>query len=263
MAFSLLLAALPFTLLVMATLAFVLNGTPGATDLSVHQLIDLLLPARSPASQAAVHSIIDDVIRHRGALGISGALAYVWFTARLFGALRSALGRVLDQGTQRGIIAGKLYDFRLVFISTILLAGYLTLSAYVAIGTSHGIGFLVRLGLRDDVMGGLEYLGGRLLAFGLFVILIFLMYRHIPVRDIPPGAALTGAVTAAVMLEVARAVWSRVTFSSFPGGLYAGTLYTVVSIVFWTYYAAIIFLLGGEVARVHEIRRGVMRDGPD
>ena len=40
-------------------------------------------------------------------------------------------------------------------------------------------------------------------------------------------------------------------------GLYrcGGTLYAIVSVVFWVYYAAFILLVGAEVARVHELRR--------
>lgn len=254
------LAALPFTLLIIALLAFVLNRTPELTALSVHQLIDTLLPAHAGGNDSVVHQVIDDVLRTRGALGITSALGYVWFAARLFGALRSALGKVLDYGSQRGIIAGKLFDVRLVGVSTALLTGYLALSAYIAIGTSRGVQFLVSLGLRDDVMTGLEYGIGRLLAFGLVVLLTFLLYRHVPVRTIPPAAALSGALVSSVLLEGARILYSTVTISIAPAGLYAGTLYTVVSVVFWAYYAAIIFLLGCEVARVHEIRRGVMID---
>ena len=39
-----------------------------------------------------------------------------------------------------------------------------------------------------------------------------------------------------------------------PATIYTGTLYTIVSVVFWVYYSAIIFLAGAEVARVYEIR---------
>ena len=107
--------------------------------------------------------------------------------------MRSALSQVLDFGTQRGIVAGKLFDFRLTVVATVLITGYLALTAYVAIATSRGVQFLVHLGLRSDVMGGLEYAIGRLLAFVLVVALIFLLYRFIPVRGIPTRAALVGA----------------------------------------------------------------------
>ena len=40
-----------------------------------------------------------------------------------------------------------------------------------------------------------------------------------------------------------------------PGSLYTGTLTAIVVIVVWTYYAALIFILGGEVGQVYELRR--------
>jgi hypothetical protein len=161
-AFGLLLAALPFALLVMSGLAFVVNDTPERTAITVHHLLDQLLPRHSSSTEESLHQLIDGVLKSRGALGFWGAFAYFWFTARLFGALRSALSQVLDFGTHRGMVAGKLFDFRLTVMATFLVTGYLALTVYVAIATSRGVRFLTSLGLRTEVMGGLEYAIGRL-----------------------------------------------------------------------------------------------------
>ena len=252
-AFGILLAALPFGLLVMSVLAFALNETPERTALSVHQLLDMLLPQHT-GGEESVHGLIDGVLQSRSALGIWGAIGYFWFTARLFGALRSALSQVLDFGTQRGVVAGKLHDFRLTLVATFLITGYLTLSAYVAIATTRGVELFVSLGLRSDVMSGVEQALGRLLALILVTALIFVLYRFIPVRGIPTRAALVGAATAAIMFELTRTAYAALTGFLSPATIYTGALYTIVSVVFWVYYAAIIFLIGGEVARVHEIR---------
>jgi membrane protein len=253
-AFGILLAALPFGLLVMSVVAFLLNETPERTALSVHQLLDTLLPRHTGAMEASVHKLINDVLQARGALGIWGAAGYFWFTARLFGALRSALSQVLDFGTQRGVVAGKLHDFQLTLASTFLITAYIALSAYVAIATSRGVQLFVNLGLRSDVMSGVEYAIGRLLAFILIVALIFLLFRLIPIRGIPSRAAFVGAIAASVLFELARVAYAAFTDYLSPGTIYTGVLYTIVSVVFWVYYAAIIFLIGGEVARVYEIR---------
>jgi membrane protein len=238
----------------MSGLAFVLNDTPDRTALTVHQLLDTLLPRHSGATEESVHALVDGVLKSRGALGIWGAVGYLWFTARLFGALRSALSQVLDFGTQRSMVAGKLFDLRLTVVATFLVTGYLALTVYVAIATSRGVAFLANLGLRSDVMSGLEYWFGRLLAFVLVVALIFLLYRFIPVRGIPTRAAFVGALNASIMFELTRFAYAAFTGFLSPATIYTGTLYTIVSVVFWVYYSAIIFLIGGEVARVYEIR---------
>ena len=253
-AFGILLAALPFGLLIMSVLATLLNETPEHTALSVHQLLDTLLPKHTGPMEESVHALINGVLATRGALGIWGAAGYFWFTARLFGALRSALSQVLDFGTQRGVVAGKLHDFRLTLVSTFLITAYLALTAYAAIATSRGVELFVNLGIRSDVMSGVEYALGRLLALILVVTLIFLLYRFIPVRGIPTRAAVAGAVTASVMFELTRVAYAAFTDYLSPATIYTGVLYTIVSVVFWVYYAAIIFLIGGEVARVYEIR---------
>ena len=253
-AFGILLAALPFVLLIMSGLATLLQATPERTALTVHQLLDTLLPRHTGATEQSVHALVDGVVETRGALGIWGAVLYIWFTARLFGALRSALSQVLDFGTQRGVVAGKLHDLRLTIVATVLVTAYLALTAYVAIATSRGVQFFERLGLREDVMSGVESMIGRLLAFILIVALIFLLYRFIPVRGIPTRAALFGAITASIMFELTRVAYAALTGLLSPDTLYTGVLYTIVSVVFWVYYAAVIFLIGGEVARVYEIR---------
>ena len=85
-----------------------------------------------------------------GALGIWGAVGYFWFTARLFGALRSALSQVLDFGTQRGVVAGKLFDFRLTLVATFLITGYLALTRLHRHRDVARRAFLVNLGLRSE-----------------------------------------------------------------------------------------------------------------
>lgn len=248
------MAALPFGLLVVSVLAYILNDSPERLALTVHQLLDTLLPRHSNAAEQSVSDLVQDVLRSRGALGLSSAFAYFWFTARLFGALRSALSQVLDFGTQRGVVAGKLFDFRLTLVATVLLTAYLALTAYMAIATSRGVQFLVSLGLRRDVMGGLEYAISFALAFALVVLLIFLLYRFVPVRGVPTRAAFVGALTAGIVFEATRIGYAALTNVLAPATIYTGTLYTIISVVFWMYYSAIIFLLGAEVARVHEIR---------
>ena len=66
------------------------------------------------------------------------------------------------------------------------------------------------------------------------------------------AAALAGA---SVLFEIAKNVFTAYVTSFNPGSLYTGTLYGLVIIVFWVYYAALIFILGGEVGRVYELRR--------
>ena len=58
-----------------------------------------------------------------------------------------------------------------------------------------------------------------------------------------------------VMFEAAKFVFAVYVSSFNPGSLYAGTVAAIVVVVFWVDYAALIFILGGEVGQVFELRR--------
>jgi membrane protein len=253
-AFSLLLAGVPFVLLLTSAFGFVLNQTPATTSNEVRALIDALLPPHAETVDNPIHRILDEVVRARGAVGFYSALGFVWFTTRLFGSLRSALADVFDVQNERGIIAGKLFDVRITILATTLALIWITLSAYLAIATSRGIALLASTGLRQEVMGGLEYTIGRIIAFSFLVWIFFALYKYLPNRKIRWQPALVGALSASVLFEVARNLFTAYARSFNVGSLYTGTLVTIVSIVFWVYYAALIFILGGEVGQAHGLR---------
>ncbi len=254
-AFNILLAAVPFVLLVITGLVYALSLTPDASLGEVRLLMNRFLPPHTEATDVALTRMLADVIAARGALGIWGAMTFVWFSTRLFGSLRSVLAEIFDIETARGIIAGKWFDVQITVYSMILLVVYFGLSTYLALATTRGISLLVEFGLRGDVMGRLEYYIGRILALALMVATFWALYKYLPNRKIRWQQALVGALSSGLLLELARNLWTAFTRSFDPGSIYTGTLYVIVSLVFWVYYAALIFIIGGEVSQAHELRR--------
>lgn len=254
-AFNILLAAVPFVLLVISGVVYLLRLTPEASLLEVRALVDRFLPPHAETADSPIHRLFDDVIQARGALGAWGSITFVWFSTRLFGSLRSVLAEVFDIETMRGIVAGKWFDVKMTIYSSILLVAYLGLSAYLALATSRGIDFLVAVGLREDVMGGLEYVIGRAIAFAFILAIFWALYKYLPHRRVRWQQATVGALSTACLFEVARNVWTALTRSYDPGSVYGGTLYALISLVFWTYYSALIFILGAEISQAYELRR--------
>lgn len=249
-AFNILLAALPFGLLVIWILADLLGLPPDESAAAVRAFVEGFLPsARTSASP--LHDFVTDALRLRTQVGILGVVGYLWFSTKLWGTLRSALGQVFDVEKERGILAGKLFDLRVTVLASLLLVAYVTLSAYLALSTSWRA---AALGLRDDVMGQIEYVIGRGVAFLVVVLIFFALFKYLPNRKMRWQTALVGGLTSAAMFEIARNIYAAFTRALDPGSLYAGTLYAVISVVFWAYYAALLFLIGGEVAQVHDLR---------
>ena len=202
-----------------------------------------------------VHTILSSVLAARTALGLYSAVGFIWFSTRLFGSLRSVLCEVFDIEQDRGIVDGKIFDVKITIMATMLVVAYTVLSAYLAIATTRGVAILGQAGLRDEVMGGLEYWMGRVLAFAVISLMFFALYKFLPNRRIRSTTAMLAAGLAGLLFEVAKNLFSLFVSRFNPGSLYTGTLAALVIIIVWVYYAALIFILGGEVAQVYELRR--------
>jgi membrane protein len=254
-AFNLMLAAVPFFLLLVAGLAWILHQSTSSASAVIGELLDRLLPPHEESTSSPVHKLLNDIIAARGKIGLWSAIGFIWFSTRLFGSLRSVLADVFDIEQDRGIIDGKLFDIRITIMATLLFVANTVLSAYLATATTRGVQVLIQLGLRDDVMGGVEYWIGRLLAFSFITMMFFALYKFLPNRRIRWKTATIAAIFSGTMFEIAKNVFAAYVRSFNPGSLYSGTIYAIVIVVFWVYYAALIFILGGEVGQVYDLRR--------
>ncbi|HTE46146.1 MAG TPA: YihY/virulence factor BrkB family protein [Gemmatimonadaceae bacterium] len=257
-AFNLILAALPFILLLVAGVTLILpivyRGTINSNQ-AVADFIDRVLPTHAETADSPYHKLVSDLLRTRGSITLYGSIGFVWFSTRLFGSLRTVLANVFDIDNERGIIAGKIFDVKITIVSTLLFVASVTVSTYIALATKRGTSLLVTLGLRGDVMGGVEYWIGRALAFAFIALMFFALYKYLPVRRVRTKTACVAAAFTSLAFEAARSIFSVYTATFNPASLYTGTLTAIVVVVVWFYYAALIFILGGEVGQVFELRR--------
>ncbi|MFA6168245.1 MAG: YihY/virulence factor BrkB family protein [Gemmatimonadaceae bacterium] len=254
-AYNILLAGVPFFLLLIAGIGYVLDKPEADSTRDVLEFLGRLLPVGNSDGTSFLEPILRDVVATRGRVGLLSALAFAWFSTRLFGTLRTVLQRVFSVAHGRGIMVGKLYDFGYTMLSSLLLVVYLVLSAYLAIMSKSGIAVLQEVGVDAAMMGSLEYAIGRVLAFSVVLAIFFSVYKYIPPRRVPWRQALVAATTTSVLFEVARNLFVLMVQRFDPASLYTGTLGALVIVVFWAYYAALIFIVGGMVGHIYALRR--------
>lgn len=255
-AFNILLAAIPFFLLLVTGLTYLLPAiTRVAPSVAVYEFIDRLLPAQSSATATWVHTMLDDVMSTRGSVTLYSAVLFIWLSTRLFGSLRTALADVFDIENERSIIMGKIFDMQITVVATVLFVASTLVTSYLAMATTRGLDALIQLGLRKDVMSGLEFWIGRGLSFVFITMMFFALYKYLPVRKVRTRTALLAAVFSGLAFEGAKYVFRWVMTGMSPGSMYTGTIAALIIVVVWVYYAALIFLIGGEVGQVYEMRR--------
>ena len=253
--FNLLLAAVPFVLLLVSVSILFLGSTPdSAADVALG-FLDRLLPSKSWTEGESVRETVREVARVSGSVTLYSSIGFLWFSTRVFSSMRSVFQRTFDVPKERGILHGKLFDVACSFLAAIGITAYGSLSAYLLAASTRGVGILMQLGVRESVMGPLEYAIGRVVAFALVVLLCFAAYRLLPNRPIPSHTAWVGSITTSILFELARIGFGFYVRAFSPSSLYTGTIATLVVVTLWTYYASLIFIIGAEVAQVVELRR--------
>ncbi|MBX3175067.1 MAG: YihY/virulence factor BrkB family protein [Gemmatimonadaceae bacterium] len=247
-AFNLLLAGVPFILLVASIIGFVLGESGPDATARVQSVLDRLLPPQFDVGGSILDPVLDDVVRTRTAVGVSGAVLFLWFSARLFAALRSVMRLVFEHGKDRSYVGGLLWDLHLSLMTVLMMGVWVFTSAWLTTGSGRIGAALLEFGLRDDALSQLEVVIGRSIAVGSVIAIFVSLYRWLPKQRTEWLAAFAGGVTAGALFEVARFVFGAVVRMFPPASIYTGTLGALVTVVFWTYYAALIFLVGAEVA---------------
>ena len=254
-AFDIVLAGVPFFLLLASGLGYVLRKSEEASITAVTEFLAELMPATFSGKGTLLDPVLHEVVRTRGSAGLVGAIAFVWFSARLFASMRIVLTRVFEDPERRNFIIGKLVDIQATLAATVLIVGWVALSAFLAIARSSSVQALSHLGVHDPaIMRPVMYIVGRVIAFVVLGGVFFAIFKLLPKRPVRREQAAIAAASSAILFELARAAFTTLVHRFNPGSFYTGTLSAVVVVVFWVYYAALVFTFGGLISQVHERR---------
>ena len=172
--------------------------------------------------------------------GIIGIIALVYSASGVFAQLQAALNKIWDVEAKPG--EGVLGYLRKRFLSVgIVFAILFLLLASLAVST-----------VLNAVVGG-DGIGWRILNFGVslvvYVALFALIFKYLPDVTIPWKAVIFGACVTAVLFAVGKWAIGLYLARGDVGGSYGGAGSVVVLLV-WVYYSAVILFLGAELTQV-------------
>ena len=125
----------------------------------------------------------------------------------------------------------------------------------IALEAAQTYGFEL-VGLREDgTVQTLRAVYAQVVAYAFIFLMFVLIYRYLPARRISWRIAIVSATFTAVVFEMLKSAfaWYVANFANYTTTY--GYLATAVILVFWIYYSAVVFILGGEVGQVYELYR--------
>lgn len=251
-AFNILLGAVPFLLLLISLLGYLLRT---AVDDPRQVVLDYVLSIL-PASRSVVEvteRLVEDVVTGTTRFGILGIVLLIWVSTRLISSLRSALRSVFDISEDRGVIEGKIFDTQMVIVAGTLFVANTAITVALEAAQTYGIQLL---GLREGgVVQAAQAIYAQILAYAFIFLMFVLIYRYLPARRVPWRIALVCATFTSVAFELLKSGFALYVayIADFPSTY--GVFASIVVLIFWIYYSAVVFVLGGEVGQVYELYR--------
>ncbi len=250
--FNILLAAVPFLLLLISLFGYLLRTTVDDPNSVVLDYVLRVLPP-SPELTERTSRLVERLIEGTTGYGLLGIALLVWVSTRLFGSLRSALRSVFDIQEDRGIIRGKIFDAKMVVVAGSLFVANTAITVALEAAQTYGIELL---GLRaGGTVQTLQALYAQILAYAFIFLMFFLLYRFLPARRIPWRIALASATFTSVVFELLKSAFAWYVASVAEYGSTYSVFASIVVLIFWIYYSAVVFVLGGEVGQVYELYR--------
>jgi membrane protein len=250
--FNVLVAFIPLALAVLGIAGTVLRFLDTDAQRTLLGYLEQIMPA---ALDVDLTSILQGLAeRSTGILSV-GTLFFLWIATRLVGTLRVVLRQIFDLAEGRSIVAGKLFDIKMV-----LAAGTL-----FALNVALTLGLRVTAGIVPAVLGidpaEIPFIGlatdfwPMLVAFVTLWVMFLLVYRYLPPRRIRWNTAIVAATFTSVLVELLKYGFSWYVTEWAHFGTAWGGIATFVILVFWIYYTSVVFILGGQVAQVVSMRR--------
>lgn len=260
LAFNVALGLIPLLVLGIGLTGFVLARLGDPTG-QVQALLQGVLPTVEGLElDALVGQLTDSLMEGRAGYTLAGSVVLLFIATRLSGSVRVALRETFDLSAKRHPIRGKLVDVVATLVGVVLLTANIGVTVIVAATVDYSV---VLFGIEGPQLTLAQRLMGLALSFASIWILLFLVYRYLPVRTVGVRTAIVAATFTAVGHEVLKTAfsWYATDVANYSSTL--GNLATVAVLFFWIYYESLVFILGSEVAQVYTMRKasrvGVVR----
>lgn len=201
------------------------------------------------AGVEAVNLLYEHAPRHESSLWVTMlGLATTFFAATgAFTELQDALDTIWEVRPKPGLGIWAMVKARFLSFALVLVIGFLLIVSLIA---STGLAALSETALwfvTDQVR--MLQIGNFIVSMVVITLLFALIYRVLPDAEVAWSDVWVGAVTTAFLFAVGKSLFGLYLGHSSISSSY-GAAGSLVIVVLWTYYSALILLFGAEITQV-------------
>lgn len=234
-----------FQLLVLGVVSFSFFLGQG----SARQFVLDQLQQATPLDAASIGMVLDDIIEARGGVGIVGLVLLVWGALGVFSALSRGVSRAYVEAEPRPFVQDKLLGLALMAFSGVLALASLLIGLAAGILQETAQDVLAQVPGSDLAIS----LVGLLVPLALVFVVLLVLYRVVPNRDLTFAMVWPGALVAAILWSILRVGFTYYATHIAKYDSAFGPISTGISLLVFLYFASIVLLIGAEVARANSL----------
>jgi len=255
-AYSIILSVIPLVLIVFSVLGSVIDFK--TIEGQVNSVIDGLIPYSASADymKRFILTRIPEVVKYKSLAGGIGLLGLFFTSTWLFSSMRTILNKIYKVEKTKGAFIGLIRDFGMV----ILILVFILLSTYVLPILNYFITISSQLRILAPMPEGtfinilLPYV-----SILLMFIMFYLFYTFIPYVKMGYKVPLAAALWATILWETVRMLFEYYVTKFLALNELYGTFLFFAVVMFWIFYASIVFLVGAEIGQLYRERRDARR----
>jgi Predicted membrane protein len=247
MAFYSILSMIPLFILTIIVAGYFFSSYPNVSK----SIIDAIREF-NPYFSEKLLAQLGQVYRKKHLLGWAGLLGLVGLSSMIFNSMETALNIIFRSRKKRNYFVSKLFAFSMIPAGWIIGSISFVISYAAALLVRQSVAIAEGLDISLGVMSGalLRYAVPYLIT----VIFFYFVYRIIPADKIRPAIALSGSALFALLMEIAKQLFTWYIANYTRYNVIFGSLGTIVILVIWAFYVALIFLFCAELMSSYQRR---------
>jgi len=244
-----------FSLTPIVIIALAVAGLIFDRETAIAGVLDEVGLLVGPQGVEAIKLLLKSAPSHQASwLATIAGLATLFFASTgVFVELKDALNTIWEVQPRPGLGLMEMVRDRVLSFAMVVVIGFLLLVSLVTSAMLSAVEAAIPNYL--PISGGVLELGNLAISFAVITLLFALIYKLLPDAVVAWRDVWLGAAVTAVLFAVGKTLFGWYLGRSSIGSSY-GAAGSLVIVVLWTYYSALILLFGAEVTQVMAVRAG-------
>lgn len=245
-AFYAILSLIPLFILTVIMLGYLFGSYPGIQDNLLQAVRDI-----HPYFSATFLDQLGHIEQKKIVLGWAGIISLFWLSAMIFSSIESALNVIFRARSNRNYFASQVLALSMIPVGWGI--------GIASVGITYGTNILLAQSLKTEEASSVissvsAFLFAYVIPYLLTASFAAVAYKFVPKSRVSLASAVTGGAVFAILVEVAKHIFTWYVSNYTRYNVIFGSLETVVILIIWVFYVALIFLFCAELVASYQRR---------